>query len=73
MTEKNIPLKARDVHEVKERRELFKQVAIATITSRPSLVATADANGPKVSAQFLETVSLITEGILTEATKFGEK
>lgn len=73
MTEKNVPLKVRDVHEVKERRELFKQVAIATISSRPSLTVTADADGPKVSDHFIETVSLITEGILTEATKFGEK
>lgn len=74
MTEKNTPsVTPRDINEIRERRELFKQVAVATIMSRQSLAVTADANGPKISRQFVDTVSLITEGILTAAQTFGEK
>jgi hypothetical protein len=68
-----VSMKTRDVNEMKERRDLFKQVALTVLSSRTALAVTADANGPVVSKQFLETVTLLTNGILDEATKFGEK
>jgi hypothetical protein len=67
------PTKTRDVNEMKERRDLFKQVALTVLASRTALAVTADANGPKVSDQFLETVTLLTNGIIDAASKFGEK
>lgn len=67
------PMKTRDVNEMKERRDLFKQVALTVLASRTALAVTADANGPKVSDQFLETVTLLTNGIIDAASKFGEK
>lgn len=74
MTEsKAASTKPRDMNEMTERRNLFKQVAVATLSSRTALVVTADANGPKVSEHFLETVRIITDGIIEAATKFGEK
>jgi hypothetical protein len=68
-----VPMKTRDVNEMKERRDLFKQVAITVLSSRTALAVTADANGPKVSDHFIETVTLLTNGIIDAATKFGEK
>lgn len=74
MTEKSTSLvKPRDRNEVKERRELFKQVAVAILSSRPALPFTQDAHGTKVSDHFVESVAIITEGILNAATNFGEK
>jgi hypothetical protein len=66
-------LKTRDVTEMKDRRDLFKQVAVATLSSRPALVVASDADGPKVSEHFIKTVSIITDGIIEAAHKFGEK
>lgn len=65
--------KPRDVNEMKERRDLFKQVALNVLSSRPALAVTADASGPVVSKQFIDTVTLLTDGIIDAATKFGEK
>lgn len=74
MTESTVaPKRTRDINEMRERKDLFKQVALTLLSSRTALAMTADANGPKVSDSFVETATTITEGILEASTKFGEK
>lgn len=68
---KKMPL-ARDVRERAERIELFKQVALAVLNTRPALVLTGSTDGKILAPQFVEEVALITEGILKTATTFGE-
>lgn len=68
---KELPL-VRDVKERAERIELFKQVALAVINTRPAVVLTGSTDGKILSPQFVEEVALITEGILKAATTFGE-
>lgn len=58
---------------VQERTELFKQVAVAVLSSRPAVVLKGVPEGKKLSQQFVEEVALITESILAEAKTFGEK
>lgn len=55
------------------RTELFKQVAVAVLASRPAVVLKGAADGAVLSPQFVDEVSLITDGILNAATTFGEK
>lgn len=70
MTKKRMP---RDVKECTNRSELFKQVAVAVLTSRPAVVLVGTADGTQLAQQFVEEVSLITDGILDAAKTFGEK
>lgn len=72
MSDENPTLITRDVKERAERTELFKQVAIAILQSRPALVLKGSTEGTILAPQFVEEVSLITEGILKAATTFGE-
>lgn len=72
MTEENPTLITRDIKERAERTELFKQVAVAVLSSRPALVLKGSTDGTILAPQFVEEVSLITEGILKEAKTFGE-
>ena len=55
------------------RRNVFTQVALAIVSSRPALVLTGSANGAAVTKEFVETVSLISEGIIKASKEFGDK
>lgn len=72
MTEENPTLITRDIKERAERTELFKQVAVAVLSSRPALVLKGSTDGTILAPQFVEEVSLITEGILKASITFGE-
>ena len=63
----------RSSEEASIRRSVFTQVALVTMSARPALVVTGGVDGPKVSEHFVETVSLIVEGILSACTEFGDK
>lgn len=65
--------KTRTTKEKAEREELFKTVAIAVLTSHPASALRGSADGTKVSEQFVDTVSLLTESVLEQAKTFGEK
>ena len=71
MSNENPPV-TRDIKERAERIELFKQVALAVLSSRPALVFKGSVDGTILAPQFVEEVSLITEGILKSAKTFGE-
>lgn len=65
-------VKLKSVSDIKERVELFKQVAIAVLSSRQALVITGSAEGKVVASEFVSEVALITEGILNASKQFGE-
>lgn len=62
----------KSVKDIQERTELFKQVAIAVLSSRHALAIKGSTDGAIVSSDFLFDVALLTEGILNAAKKFGE-
>lgn len=72
MSNENPTLITRDIKERAERTELFKQVAVAVLSSRPALVLKGSTDGTILAPQFVEEVSLITEGILKASITFGE-
>jgi hypothetical protein len=72
MSDENPTLITRDAKERIERTELFKQVALAVLSSRPALVLTGSVEGKILTPQFVEEVSLIAEGILKTSKTFGE-
>lgn len=75
MTRKrNTPARVKSSQEKAERAELFKKVAVATLTTRQILPFKATANNsPVLSDLFVETVSVLTEGILEASKTFGDK
>ena len=75
MTRKrNAPARVKSSQEKADRAELFKKVAIATLTTRQLLPLKATASSTNVlSDLFVETVSVLTEGILEASKTFGDK
>ena len=55
------------------RRNVFTQVALAIVSSRPFLPVKGSAEGTVITKEFVETVSLISEGIIKASKEFGDK
>ena len=65
--------KPRDVKERSERRELFKQVALVQLNTRPAGVLKGSVDGNVLCSHFMADVAHITEGILKSAETFGDE
>lgn len=73
MSNENTSTHVTPLYSVKERSELFIQVAVALLSSRPLSVIDGSKDGAILSEYFVKEVALITESILTQAKTFGEK
>lgn len=60
----------KSVSDIQERVELYKQVAIAVLSSRQALALTSSAE--IVAPDFVSEVTLLTEGILKASKQFGD-
>lgn len=73
MTEKREPSKVRPTKEKEQRANVFTQVALKILESRPILPIKSNHEGPQLNTSFVDEVRLLAEGILNAAKTFGEE
>jgi hypothetical protein len=73
MSNENTSTHVTPLYSVQERTELFTQVAVALLSTRPLSVIDGSKDGAILSEHFVKEVALITESILAQAKTFGEK